>query len=182
MRRSGEGAPRVRSCRRIDHLSLACWQDGVAPGGRRRGGCPRETRVHDTDTRCKRRDGAWVVETCARDKRTHRRWKGGKWRRRFCGRAASLSPHRSAKTVTPRGGAHLRVVDRAEGAQVAPRVRCKVQPRDGWAVGETKKNERTSHGECDSNANRGSAELRRRRNERFRGLGGHRARARIHPP
>jgi hypothetical protein len=26
--------------------------------------------VHDTDTRCKRRDGAWVVETCDRDERT----------------------------------------------------------------------------------------------------------------
>jgi hypothetical protein len=43
-------------------------------------------------------------ETCGRDEENHRRWEGGKWRRRFCGWAAPLSSDRSAKTVTPRGG------------------------------------------------------------------------------
>lgn len=130
--------------------------------GRRRGACPRETRVHDMDTRCKRRDGAWVVETCDRDEQTHRRWEGGKWRRRFCDRAAPLLSDRSAKTVTPRGGrASTPGRSRRGRAGCAARAR-NAQPRDGWAVGETKKNERTSHGECAPSSNRGSTELRRR--------------------
>ena len=40
------------------------------------------------------------------------------------------------------GGAHLHLVDRAEGVQGEPRARWNVQQRDGWAVGETKKNDR----------------------------------------
>jgi len=68
-----------------------------APPGRRRGACPRETRVHDMYTRYKRRDGAWVVETCDHGDRTSQAMGGGTWRRRFCGRTAPLLPHRSAK-------------------------------------------------------------------------------------
>jgi hypothetical protein len=39
----------------------------VSSRGRRRDACPRSARVQTTDTRCKRRDGAWVVETYDRE-------------------------------------------------------------------------------------------------------------------
>ena len=52
--------------------------DGAA--GRRRGACPHGTKVHTTDTRCKRRDGAWAGETNVHGERTDvrgRAWSGG---------------------------------------------------------------------------------------------------------
>lgn len=35
--------------------------------GRRRDACPRGAGAHLNETRCKRRDGAWVGETCDRE-------------------------------------------------------------------------------------------------------------------
>jgi len=42
--------------------SMRRFAASIGAAGRRRGGCPRRTRVHDRETRCKRRDGAWVAE------------------------------------------------------------------------------------------------------------------------
>lgn len=54
----------------VEHL-----RDPQVARGRRRGACPRETRAHDTDTRCKRRDGAWAGNV--RPRRTNPRAMGG---------------------------------------------------------------------------------------------------------
>ena len=53
---------------------------------RRRGACPRETRAHDTDARCKRRDSARAGGTAGHDERTQGDWRW-KCRRRLLERA-----------------------------------------------------------------------------------------------
>lgn len=42
------------------HARSAARAKTRAPVGRRRDACPRGTRAHPNETRCKRRDGAWA--------------------------------------------------------------------------------------------------------------------------
>lgn len=91
---------------------------------------------------------------------TDRRWEGGKWRRCFCGWAASLSSDRSAKTVTPRGGARS-----TPGGARRGRAGCAARALERgvalWAGrGRNKKSKRTTHDEGGASANRGSAKPR----------------------
>jgi len=49
--------------------------------------------MHPADTRCKRRDGAWAVETNVKKRTNLRERAGVEWRRRFCGWDAPVSWH-----------------------------------------------------------------------------------------
>src|SRR3954466_3929012 len=60
--------------------------------------------MHPADTRCKRRDGAWAVETNAKKRTKLRERAGVEWRRRFCGWGGPVLFPGVAKQGPPWGG------------------------------------------------------------------------------
>jgi hypothetical protein len=98
--------------------------------------------VHALNTRCKRRDGAWVVEANENPRANPRAREGVERRRRSCGPAAPGSSNTFARTLTPRGRrAPLYVELQKRGTRKLRSTHLRrVELRDGWAADGTKKN------------------------------------------